>query len=214
MWNHYLQQLPKAIQKKINRLRQWQDQQRGLLGKLLLRKALTNFGFSADCLESIAYDQNGRPFFHTGIDFNISHSGEYVVCTLTDSGKVGIDIEEIKPVNLMQFRSYLTDQEFEKIHAASDGFKMFYTVWTQKESVLKANGRGLSIPLADVYLNENGAQLHGKKWFLKMLEIDQAYRCSLSTDIIHPQTEIIEIRFHRIGSDSFPFNQHTYLCDA
>src|ERR1700712_2220256 len=79
---YYLNHLPEAIRNKVTRLQQWQDLQLSLCGYLLLQKALQTFTGYRLSLGDIQRDAWNKPFFKDPFQFNISHSGEYVVCAI------------------------------------------------------------------------------------------------------------------------------------
>jgi len=192
---YYLRKMPDSIRDKINRYVRWQDRQAGLFGKLLLLKGLTEYGgYSPDCLNSLSYNDFGRPFIDSDIDFNISHSGDYVVCAVADREKVGIDIEKIRPIVLSDFKNYMTYREWEDIAASDRQYDRFYEHWTMKESVIKAEGRGLSIPLTDIRLYQKKAAVYDTVWFLKELMLDIRYKCYLAANSEQPEFEIREVR--------------------
>jgi len=192
---YYLRKMPESIRNKINRYVRWQDRQAGLFGKLLLLKGLTEYGgYSPDCLNSLSYNDFGRPFIDSDIDFNISHSGDYVVCAVADREKVGIDIEKIRPIVLSDFKNYMTYREWEDIAASDRQYDRFYEHWTMKESVIKAEGRGLSIPLTDIRLHQRKAAVYDTVWFLKELMLDIRYKCYLAANSEQPEFEIREVR--------------------
>jgi|GEM_PF-832729 len=82
------------------------------------------------------------------VHFNLTHSGEKILISLSRDGEVGIDLEaekqDIEVMNVAQEcfhpkeMSLLQDQtsQQELAHA-------FYLCWTRKEAVAKADGRGL-----------------------------------------------------------------------
>jgi len=176
--------LPKEMQQKNRRFLQWTDRQLHLAGKLLLLEALQRFGFNSQCLRQLRYNAYNRPFINEHIDFNISHSGNYVLCAIGQQLKVGIDIEEIRPVNFSDFENVMTSAEWESINHSPDPLKCFYKYWTIKESVIKADSRGLGIPLTDIQIQPGFAQLDAQTWHLQELLIDDHYCASVATDSI------------------------------
>ena len=75
--------LPESAQEKIHRFRFKVDQDRALLGKLLLCFLLRDqYGIKGPL--KLEYTEYQRPYLldHPGLDFNISHSGAYVVVAL------------------------------------------------------------------------------------------------------------------------------------
>ncbi|HMT02468.1 MAG TPA: 4'-phosphopantetheinyl transferase superfamily protein [Burkholderiales bacterium] len=92
----------------------------------------------------IANSKYGRPFLvdnPLNIDFNISHSGEYVVMAIAYTAKVGIDIEQINYNIIPSQLANIVFSETEKKWVGDD-IKKFFNIWTKKEAVLKAYGTG------------------------------------------------------------------------
>lgn len=175
--------LPGEMAGRVERYRRWEDGHASLFGKLLLLHALKDLGAGKMPLSEIKYTQYNRPYLQNGFDFNISHSGNYVVCACSDQHKVGIDIEEIKPVALNDFRGQWTDGEWSRIMKAKESYRQFYRFWTQKEAVIKADGRGLSIPLREIVLDDQGASVGAAYWHLREFPVDDHYMAHLATDI-------------------------------
>jgi 4'-phosphopantetheinyl transferase len=186
-WQIYFCQLPKNIQQKISNFRRWQDQHAALFSKLLLQHALSQAGYNSDCLNQLKYELYNRPFIDNKIDFNISHAGEYVVCAISDQGQLGIDIELIKPINISDFNQYMETEQL--------SYKEFYEIWTIKEAVIKADGRGLSIPLLDIKLQTNKAYLYETQWFISKIDININYVCHIVTSWQNTNINIKEIKF-------------------
>jgi len=196
IWNDYFFRLPTYIQEKISRYIRWQDQHAGLFGKILLSEGLNLYSGSSLSLDDLLYNQFGRPFINSNIDFNISHSGEYVVCAVTDKGRVGIDIEKIREIDLSDFRRYMTDDEWQKIKEAEQPNEKFYEYWTMKESVMKAEGKGLSIPLTDILFDDKKATFHKRIWFLNEIFFESCYKCFLASNSENSDIQIREIKLY------------------
>ena len=99
------------------------------------------------------YGQWGKPFIpdQKELDFSYSHSGDYVMLTMSNVGEVGCDVERIDPT--IEART-LCGQFFspEEIRAMLnydevDHPTIFFNLWTRKEAFIKAVGQGLSYGL-------------------------------------------------------------------
>lgn len=94
----------------------------------------------------ISVNEYGKPYLpnHIDINFNISHSGEYVICAM-DSAPIGIDIEKEKLRDFETIQShFFAPQEISYLSNCKE-FRvqsLFYDIWTRKESYLKAIGTG------------------------------------------------------------------------
>jgi len=190
-WKNIFDYLPELVKKKIMCLHKWQDRQSKVLGYLLMCKGLMERGY--DLESDYLRDHLGRPFVNPYVDFNISHTDGCVVCALTSKGRLGIDIEKIKRIDLEDFRKSMRFEQWKQIDESKNKYKIFYDIWTKKESTLKADGRGLSFPLDKVEIQRNKAILEGKSWFLTKLDISQNYSCHLACDVKDKQIEIKEI---------------------
>jgi 4'-phosphopantetheinyl transferase len=63
---------------------------------------------------------------------------------------VGIDLEEIRELAIDDFRDQFTEGEWKTIVSAREPLITFYHYWTAKECIIKADGRGLNLPLASL----------------------------------------------------------------
>lgn len=196
-FNHLLQQLPFPIQNKVIRYRKWEDKQRSLFGKLLLIKGLRSVGLNSYSLKDLKYTRFLKPYFDNHVDFNISHSGEYTICAISETSKIGIDVEMILDIPLIDFDSQFSQKEWQTVLQAKNPLHYFYTLWTMKESFLKAIGSGLNVPLNEVNIKSNKIIWEGKEWFLHELPLDQNHISYLSADIPTPKIVMEKIDFNR-----------------
>ena len=190
IWDLYFQRIPTGLRDKICRFHRWQDQTAGLLGKILLLEGLSEYGYPSDCLNGLSYTEYGRPFLSGAIDFNISHSGEYVVCAISDTAKVGVDIERRRSIELKDFDNYMTPAQWEAIYASSRPFEKFFEFWTIKESVLKVDGRGLSLSLLDIQVDGDKALTQENIWHINRIDLHSDYSCHLATDMKNAPIEL------------------------
>lgn len=180
-FTYYLSYLDEASQQKILRFRRTEDQQASLLGKMLLLKGLLYFGYTKAVLNEIKYTKYERPFINLPIDFNISHSGKIIICAITNNGKVGIDIEKIRPVKIGDFRNIFSIGEYNSILNSENSYNRFFNIWTRKEAVIKANGQGLYIPLQNILVKNDTVALYNDTWYLKDIFLDDEYSSSMAT---------------------------------
>ena len=107
---------------------------------LLLNKVLNPYGLS---MEAVQFDANGKPFVD-GVCFNLSHSGDMVICAVSEN-EVGCDIEQIKDAPRLVAEKAFSLEEREQLQQISDELynKEFFRIWTKKESFLKMKGTGI-----------------------------------------------------------------------
>lgn len=83
-------------------------------------------------------------------NFNLSHSGKYVLCSVASADeKVGCDIETIKDFREPMARRFFCPEEYAYImEQDEEGRKeAFYRYWVLKESFMKATRKGMSLGL-------------------------------------------------------------------
>ena len=136
--------MPEALQKELYTYKRWQDAQASLAGKLLLQQAILEMDLPFS-IHNIQMQHKDRPFIDVSFDFNISHSGNYIVLALSRENKVGIDIEKHRPLDVELFRKYFNEAEWEQIITAQDPLPVFFRFWTIKEAAIKCDGRGVEV---------------------------------------------------------------------
>lgn len=94
---------------------------------------------------------HGKPLLaddNTELHFNLSHSGDMAIIALSQTFEVGVDVEQIRPIqNLSKLAErFLTPTEASALAALPEAGRTaaFFRVWTRKESVLKATGLGIA----------------------------------------------------------------------
>ncbi len=193
-WERRLATLPRTLHSSILRYRRWQDQQLHLFGKLLLKNGAAARGDDR-ALDSFQTDIDERPFCDGPIDFNVSHAAEVAVCALGCGVRLGIDIEKVAEIDLGAYGSYMTADEWRRIEAAARPFREFFTYWTIKESVMKADGRGMNIPLETIRVKDGFARLDRRRWWLHAVALHPDYVCYLATDRDAIEISVREVVF-------------------
>jgi len=90
-------------------------------------------------LGELLKDGNGVPCPVDGIYWSLSHKPKYVAAVVSN-GKVGIDIEQVKPRTESLFARVAGDGEWELKQKSWD---TLFRYWTAKEAVLKVIGIGI-----------------------------------------------------------------------
>jgi 4'-phosphopantetheinyl transferase len=175
-----LHSMPASMQPKALSYRRWEDAHAYVLGRKLLEYVL-NISNSGYHLSDISYNAFGRPVIKGFDDFNISHSGEIVVCAVSDHGSIGIDIEKRHPLDFADFVRQFADTEWNCINQAAAPLEVFYDHWTAKEAVLKADGRGLVDNLAAIDVSSfSKVLMENKAWYLHRVSDFENYTCHLA----------------------------------
>lgn len=184
--NNAITSFSNCFQNKIRNYHKWQDAQLSLLGRLLLYYALKRNNIDID-LNTVCYTPYGKPYLiNKSMRFNISHSDNIVVCAVSKNSEIGIDIEKIKDINSDDFRSQMTALERYRVYDLNESF---FTYWTQKEAVIKANGKGLSVPLKSFEIINNQAKIEDDIFYLKSVDLHKKYRCHVAS-----KNETVELK--------------------
>lgn len=158
----YAPYLTEARRSEAQKRRKPRDRQLCLAAEVLLNRSLELTGIDVSLPAVYHRNSYGKPYLsqHKGIYVNWSHSGDWVVCAISDR-EVGIDLQDTgrEPGEAM-IRRMLQPVElsyYEKIPEERKK-RLFYQYWTIKESYLKAVGTGFHMPLDTFYVrmeNEN-----------------------------------------------------------
>ncbi|OXG09136.1 4'-phosphopantetheinyl transferase [Flavobacterium araucananum] len=190
----YLNDFDQDFQKKILRYRRWQDSQLSLLGRLMLLKAFEEYGICGAEINNLEYNKFGKPFLKTkAVFFNISHSGDFVICAVSKKSEIGIDIEKMTAIDLADFKPQMTADEWSRVVESENKRTSFFEYWTQKEAVIKAHGHGLTLPLKSFEVLDNKTMIDGEDFYLKEIEINEEYKCYISQSIAIDEILIKEI---------------------
>ncbi|THH34924.1 4'-phosphopantetheinyl transferase superfamily protein [Neolewinella litorea] len=194
-WTRRCRTLPKEIQRDLNRYRRWQDRQAGLLGKLLLRYAAKKIDAALPELSTLATGAYRRPYFpyRPDFDFNISHTdGLVVCCSAVGMGRLGVDVERVGEVDLGEFRRVFTAEEYAQLQSSPDQVTDFYRLWTRKEAVMKADGRGFSLDPADINCLPERIGVDGTHYTVRELHLRPGYAAHLAARTL-PEVTVHEV---------------------
>lgn len=180
VFEQYLKKLPSNMQQSIQRMRRPQDRVNRLSGYTMLKQLAIDRGAAPDFLHQIQKDKNGRPFHPSGWAFNISHSHQCAVVVMAPHPPVGIDIEWEKELALKHFRQQFSDSEWRQIQEAENRMSVFYRIWTAKEAIAKADGRGLGFAFDQVLVEDQIGYMDGKNYQLNRLQLCDNYFCTLA----------------------------------
>lgn len=153
----HLDQLPDTVERQADEgVRLWRKRKSRRLADFLLQRLFELAGEEVALLSDVQRTASGRPFLaESHIDFNISHSGDYVaVIASFDQPQtvVGVDIEHPqKPRRFSALLDYYASEaeknelrdlslcpEFDSLEAR------FYLSWCLREAVLKSQGVGIA----------------------------------------------------------------------
>ncbi len=179
--------LPDESSIKASAFKHSVNAQRKIIGELLVRAVIcSNFSLANEKI-LFQYSEYRKPFLknHSNIHFNISHSGDWVVCALS-AREVGIDVEKIRDLDFNIARRFFSVEEVKQLFAMPKELQLnyFFDLWTLKESYLKALGTGLTKPLSSFIVKFDKGNIvlhegnHPVEVFFKKYRIDNKHKLS------------------------------------
>lgn len=178
---------------RANRYHHQKDKQRFIIARATLRILLGRY-LKADAKQIIfEVGHNKKPYVkeNNNLHYNVSHSGNYILIALSNS-ELGVDVEQPDPdMNYEEIMhvSY-SKPEANHVKASADPLQVFYTLWTRKESLLKATGKGIDdalkfIPSIDdahaTMYNTIGSE---KDWIVQSFQINSNHIGSIASQYL------------------------------
>lgn len=129
---------------QVERIGALSKEERRRKGEALARRMLQEYTGRPAASFNLARTEAGKPYTENGPEFNLSHSGEFLACAVSDR-PIGIDIEAVRPLKIEIARRVCTPSELDYIAPATEGAHLrFLQVWTAKEAYFKALGTGIA----------------------------------------------------------------------
>ncbi|MGC5774776.1 4'-phosphopantetheinyl transferase family protein [Paenibacillus pabuli] len=152
-WNLFLSHVSEERRGQASRFVHLADAYRSVLGELLTRVTLRQLTGLKPVELSFTRNQYGKPSLslsnYADVQFNVSHSGDWIALISGGDADLGVDVEKIAPIDMKIAERFfsLTESQFLAAGPAEMQLETFYRLWTLKESYIKAVGMGLSMPL-------------------------------------------------------------------
>ena len=173
---------------------------RFIIGRSMLRSTLSRtHGIDPNLIE-VEIAAGGKPHLageaaSGGWQFNLSHSGDIVLLALGQKVQLGIDVERVRPLDRRDqiAAGILSRAQNQQFLALDEEHRQltFFHVWTQKESIIKATGQGLAVPLSEIDVSISldrtqlirwGDDLHPTAWELQPVDCGPQYFAALAAD--------------------------------
>lgn len=185
--NIYQQVLSSAEIEKANRYIKNIDAKTYIVSRYFTRVILSTFLKKPPLEIQFQKVLNQKPFVD-GIEFNISHSGNYVLLAVSPD-PIGIDIEFLNPnFNVESLTNDCFDtSEYAFIMQGANCQINFYTLWTRKEAILKASGEGIVDNLQSISIMEKYATRIGISYEITSNLIDNSHIMSLAVKENNPK---------------------------
>jgi 4'-phosphopantetheinyl transferase len=194
-------ELPLAKREQILRLRPPLSRFNSALGWQLVKFGFRSSGLPDFELSRLHFGDRIKPGWPGAIhDFNLTHSGSLLACALTDNGRIGIDVEYLRPSHdeARMFEQILSPQE---TPPADSGLSTFFQYWTGKEAVIKAEVSGGVWDMPEVHLQGTRGYYKDTAWRLYPLELVPGYAACVACDRVQ------EIRVEAVALEQL-INNH------
>lgn len=208
-YNRLLEVVSEEKRCRVKKIRKHDDALRTLLAEAMLRVIFVKeFGLKNS--DIVFYNNEfGKPFLKSkNIFFSISHSGEWASIAV-DCDDIGVDIEKIRDINLNVAKRFFSMEEYNDMMKMDDKIDYFFTLWTLKESYVKALGKGLYVPLKSFTIKlEKEIKLCGEnknKFYFKQFYIDDGYKLAVCAQNNMFQNSVNVIKLDDLVNDIFNF---------
>jgi 4'-phosphopantetheinyl transferase len=131
---------------RADRFRFPDDRRRSIVARGATRRLLGRYLDSDPVLFVIDEEEFGKPILRRReIEFNASHSGDLVALAFASETAVGVDVERRRELTdtLALARRYFSPAEVVIVESATDENDAFFAIWTAKEAIVKASGKGI-----------------------------------------------------------------------
>lgn len=198
---------------RANRFYFKEDRRQFVVRRGILKQIITKY-LDIDPKDLLfGYNSFGKPFIHTdfqqyNLKFNMSYSKNMALYAISYEKEVGIDIEYLqKHIEFQQIIDrFFSQKEIEYIQKINSDQRKeeFFKIWTRKEAILKALGKGLSFPLqmVDVPINRSEFKFrfdndgdHGKESLWHVRDLLPANNYIGSIAIERPESEFFFSHF-------------------
>ena len=187
-----------------------EDRRAFIAGRALSRSVLGAAAGVAPRDIEFALNDYGKPrVAHPRLDdqlsFNISHTRSLVACAVGWNREIGVDVETIRDPPMDLADHYFAAPEAAALRAltAAEQREAFFAVWTLKEAVIKAVGRGLSMPLDRFAVSWSPAALlpfgdfenTAARWHLRRLPTERSCAMALCASARGDASPRVDVRW-------------------
>ena len=172
-----------------------------IAAKGLLREILSLYLNTLPNQLSFRYGAHGKPHLvregYSDLRLNVSHSSGTALFAVTQGREVGVDIEHISPdvpVEKLAETVFSVPEKHSLTHLDDKTKRMaFFRLWTRKEAYMKADGRGVSLPLERIDVSSSddrvttldertGTWRTCERWMLRTFGAGQDHAAALAAE--------------------------------
>jgi 4'-phosphopantetheinyl transferase len=215
---HWQAWLSPDEQERLHQYRRAADRDRFLCSRGGLRYLLASYLQQPPARLQLQYGAQGRPALASAsvpLQFNVAHSGDWVLWAFSRCQWIGVDVEVLQPRQRLRslIQKCLTPEEQAAVaREPTTQLAQFLSVWTVKEAHLKAVGLGLSYPLQQVQVALQPAPtlvrpaqvaIHGATaWYVHVWQPDPAAIAALCVGQSPCRVELLDLTANDDGQFS------------
>ncbi|MEJ2284848.1 MAG: 4'-phosphopantetheinyl transferase superfamily protein [Desulfobacterales bacterium] len=188
------------------------DKKRFIVRRGLLRLILGSYLSTVPNDLNFYYKNNGKPAVYNELNkeiikFNLSFSKGLALLGFTNNVEIGLDIEQMRNISEKDniVLQLFSDKEKEIFSSSPQNQReeVFFTIWSRKEALIKATGKGLYSDLTNIDVSltsDETVKMYDKsdyieyisKWIVCDLEVESGFKAALAypysdCKIIHHQ---------------------------
>lgn len=174
------------------------DKHRSIIARGSLRDVLSRYLGCKPSEPIFSINKYGKPALDNfRLEFNVSHSGDFVLIAVAQDRRVGVDIERVRQgiSSFVIAKQYFSKAEVDELQSLplEQRETAFFACWSRKEAYIKAHGLGLSLPLEsfDVSLTPNEPatlratrpdEKEATRWTLMSFEVNSDYGSAIAVE--------------------------------
>jgi 4'-phosphopantetheinyl transferase len=185
---------------RADRFKFEQHRRRFIAGRGFLRSLLSRYLNTDPSRLEFSYGSHGKPFLKDArIQFNLAHSQHLALYAVTIERSIGIDIEQVRPVEQLDqlVQRFFLPAEAKVIQSQP---ALFFHYWTCKEAFLKATGTGLSklkeLEIENTQLKTIPVESRSQHWHLQTLAINDQFAGAI---VIEQNCPKLNLNYFRVG---------------
>lgn len=178
--------LPEEVVTSSNDFRSSRRKLEFLAGRFLLKNGLARMNVERE-LGELELTDIGRPFFHGGPFFSISHTPGMAACALSRDVEVGLDVESHRPLKVENFRPWFSSEELDEIQSGENPEWETLRRWTVKEALFKAAGSEEALLFGSAACFECPLHLAGGEWQLILPDVGEGLAAAMVVGTVSPE---------------------------
>ncbi len=202
--------------KRFNRRKILSKKKEFLCSRGIMRIILSMYAAEDPQNLLISSSSSGKPFLpDSGIEFNISHSRNLLICGIRSKQKIGLDIQEVYSISsmdriILNHFSPAEIQYLQDLPSNEEYQEHFFAIWTAKEAYFKGVGDGIKETFNQVSILPESTDLRSyrlilpgvpkdqSEWTINPIEIAQGYIAALAYE-----GQMNELRRYDIAPEIF-----------